>query len=396
MGTRKRVVIFSCTEALALAMAARECIQSSECVVDLWNEFKWENEASPIYSIVKNLASYDGAVIIASSDSTKGKVCNANVLVEIGACYSTLGVDKTKILLAGACKLPTNLSRFSSLMFRNLQVKTAHELLAKNIVIDTTDANRCNKFLWTDECNNEPINAFMKSLLKDRRNGNVPTASIELEKWKEAKQITDDSYRLSHAEVQDFLRHLSPVIVSKRSNLRNSLDVLNDLCTYVDKFDDLIPASKLASTQSHKTLTEVWVFARQPLEFSYSHSSGQIWDNVVQNVTNDVKYRYYIGKNAESTLSSKLNEENLSPDAVRNFSVFVLPDHYFIASITLHFAKVTRDIVAFLSRQDSSRDDVLVQIEEGSAYEMWMSLKKIADFEDSNNALRSISLGDSR
>lgn len=152
---------------------------------------------------------------------------------------------------------------------------------------------------------------------------------------------------------------------------------------------DLLDIKQLCKEQLKSTsnnISEVWVFADDPLEFkinvkpSLQPQLTKLKNTVISNLQNGVKYVYFVHKDFEHEKKLK-NLLSSNPNLQKHIEIVKCDSKHFLTFFTLHFEQgKTEPTEIFVSLIDKDREDLFVKIPDTQRNKIFKNLVKIKGY----------------
>jgi len=389
--SKRKLFIGSSLEAIKCARLLRDKIElkmKAQLSIDIWKTAKWKNLQSILSSIEDFKNEYYYAIFIFHPDDflkSRGKqfvIVRDNVIFELGYFLGQLGTKRTFLLIPEIQNRPTDygaaaikqLSDLSGSIRNNYKINMHNTNIRARWSYIVTDAvNSITKQIKDNENTLKNIYNRAKSKREETR------AFLESEIGRIKSELknpssSDEIYINSFTSSIDFPIRLKTALMGKSIQ-----DTLLDLLLVIKDAEDIIDVWQLIKEQSQPEISEVWVFADPPIEYSYIPPKGshkELRRSVAKNLSRGVKYVYFISptKISPETITEGIFEdvgkifsggitENKIAEISRNIEIRIIDERFFLTFFTLHFRK-SNDYDIFLSTLHPDRDDLMIKVRE--------------------------------
>jgi hypothetical protein len=402
---QQQIFVGSSTEARPYA----ECLisaltehldESIFTIVPWWDKSRWQNLATPLASLIKQVSEYDYAIfffypdqVVEIQDNTEFQTRD-NVIFEFGFFLSTLGPDKTFVLRPDKSgpefRVLSDLGHSSSMQTYKfafnptaVQPELAIEVDLPSIAEAAYDiANE----IQTSATEREDDLAD-SGLAKKRLTRYITEYRLKLYRASDTRMLN-----AAGESIKDFLAFKAA------ATSREVKDAAEDLAIYFELIDDLLNIEQLAQRQRTKgdaLMKEVWIFADSPLEFrdAAAHDEpgnpfSELLNTVIHNIQNEVAYYYFIAEDgAVDNIVEFLEARGVDKEFYQNIHLVKLDKMHFKTYFTVHIYE-DRPKEIFMSAITKGRNDLLVKVHPEQRERIYGRLKKLRGLEFDRRGLK--------
>lgn len=333
-----------------------------------------------------------------------------NVIFEFGYFLAALGVERTFVAT------PKIKGMHSYFKDKNFSTQNISDL--KGVIVDSYSLNMNKKKDPKDWVAN--YSSCLVSIKTNIAKNEEKLNNIETDERQREKRLTQqiakiDSFLAENENdefhINSFLTNLDIILRARSCHLDKSIkNVIEDLLIFLEQFDDILDINQLTKEQSNRKIREVWVYAKDPLEFTAGAKNNPnlklLFETVITNIVkNSCRYIYFIDKNAKSHNYSKRiseyleNELNLTNRKLKKAKSLIefrtLDSSYFLVNFTFHFEYgYTEPTQVFLSTfHKNKRDkDVLIRVEDDHRDRIFDEINKILKHKE-KSGIKILSFG---
>lgn len=378
--TTKKLFIGSSTNALPIANEIKVIISANfpNIEIEIWNETEWKNLVSVLDNLIEKIEEYYYAIFVGFPDD---KIVSGtehffttrdNVTFEFGLFLSRLNKDRTFLLIPELTVLNT------------YPFKLLSDIGNSTVVDKYRLGQRDNE--WTSINLKEDLKKLIKRIQGEEKRiqefnsqtgKKIKNISSSLHHLLEQDGKTDEYYiSLFKNSFDDLVR-----LISIETN-RAIHEIIEDVLLVSTNIEDILNTKQLAEKQSYELgISEVWVFADEPLEFLKPDSSEDLkilQKTIVDNLGHGVKYHYFVNDQfKESAVQEFLKRYPNHLELIKNICMHKIDRKYFKTYFTLHFSDDRRLCEIYLSALMQNRKDILIKVSKEHQNRIFDTIERI-------------------
>lgn len=346
-----------------------------------WPSSPWGNMTVAVQSLVENLVDYSYGIFILSADddlTIRGAQQHAardNVVFEFGLFLAHLGPERTFLIA------PANTAK--TVAMSKVKTSVAHTSappeLPLRILTDLGSAYRKGNYTVANPGPTPTITFDVSEVVAainaiETRTSGLSSAAAQSELDQRLLEAKPEIARLGKTDAyysgQFFSRFRDIAMLKAQATARSVQNTVQDLLLTLERVGDFCDVAQLAREQHHsKSVSSVWVFADEPLEFRAGAptdpAAKALRDTIAENLKNGVEYVYFVGPNFKKDFVDHLVAPT-DPDRLKMLKcIHVVKVHsqFFSTYFTLHFEKAAKGPKAiYMSSVMKDRKDVLIQV----------------------------------
>lgn len=358
--------------------------------IQVWDETVWENLKTAIGSLEENMVCYDYAIFIGYPDDLVEKdgghfyTTRDNVTFEFGLFLSHLGSDRV-------------------FFFRP---EYSNKVFGFKIMSDLGDSALVHLYDLGFEGDDFVFKGFRNiGQLLEQMQTTERKSRCDPDKDKLDNKVGLIKGLLADMPDQDrkrqlaiFKKNISEVLYLKSAITKVDLiDIIGDMLDTIKDVEDICKPGRIAELQSYdRGVTEVWVFADEPLEFHPSNHKNEglnaLREKVKDNLRKGVRYVYFVS----SRFDKMRITDNFSKDreVLKNLELVYIDPKYFKTYYTIHHiydeSSSTTSYRIYMSSLLKHRDDFMIQISDSSHIDRILErIKKLKGVEEESYGIRT-------
>ncbi|WP_422556944.1 TIR domain-containing protein [Sulfuricurvum sp.] len=331
----------------------------------------WENNQSNLANLITATKEYHYAVFIFYPDDvTKSReeeywTTRDNVLFEAGLFLGVLGTSKVFLFKP---ELPNSDKKF--------KIMSDHDGIAMKTY------NLKYKDTWEYEHNAKSFNSMIQAIRENEQKLNA-SSDQNISQIIKKMRTNIDNNKNNEYNVRIFANHLEDLLHLKAKKINKiQNDILKDLILHLNKIDDILDIAQLSDAQKKtekNNITEVWVFAANPIEFSAKMQNpyfNELQSAIKHNLSQGVKYTYFV----DNKFKHETKLQNLLGTSGKKDLIEIIKcdGKHFLTFFTLHFYDSKKEPnEMFVSLIDGDREDLMVKVSDNQREKVFEKLKLI-------------------